>query len=62
MTAISVVMSVYNSAWERNWGFFPMTRDEFLHMAKSLKPLLIPQFAFLAEVDGRADRDGQFGA
>jgi hypothetical protein len=43
---------IYNSAWELNWGFVPMSRDEFLHMAKSLKPLLIPQFAFLAEVNG----------
>ena len=43
---------VYNAAWEANWGFVPMTRDEFLYMAKSLKPLLIPQFAFLAEVKG----------
>src|SRR5688572_871075 len=44
---------IYNSAWERNWGFVPMTRDEFLHMARSLKPLLVPQFAFLAEVNGQ---------
>jgi hypothetical protein len=29
-----------------------MPRDEFLHMAKSLQPLLIPQFAFVAEVKG----------
>jgi hypothetical protein len=43
---------VYNSAWEENWGFVPMSRDEFLYMARSLKPLLIPQFAFLAEVKG----------
>lgn len=43
---------IYNSAWERNWGFVPMSRDEFLHMARSLKPLLVPQFAFLAEVHG----------
>jgi hypothetical protein len=43
---------VYNSAWETNWGFVPMSRAEFLHMAKSLKPLLLPQFAFLAEIDG----------
>lgn len=43
---------IYNAAWERNWGFVPMARDEFLHMARSLKPLLVPQFAFLAEVNG----------
>ena len=29
-----------------------MSHDEFMHMAKSLKPLLIPQFAFVAEVSG----------
>jgi hypothetical protein len=51
---VELVWEIYNSAWERNWGFVPMSRDEFLHMAKSLKPLLIPQFAFLAEVDGEA--------
>jgi hypothetical protein len=49
---VELCWEIYNSAWERNWGFVPMSRDEFLHMAKSLKPLLIPQFAFLAEVAG----------
>lgn len=49
---VELVWEIYNSAWERNWGFVPMTRDEFMHMARSLKPLLIPQFAFLAEVRG----------
>jgi GNAT superfamily N-acetyltransferase len=46
------VWDIYNSAWERNWGFVPMSRDEFLHLAKALRPLLVPQFAFLAEVAG----------
>ena len=50
---VEIVWEVYNSAWEKNWGFVPMTRDEFLHMAKSLKPLLVPQFAFVAEVNGQ---------
>lgn len=49
---VELVWEIYNSAWEQNWGFVPMSRDEFLHMAKSLQPLLIPQFAFLAEVGG----------
>ena len=51
---VEIVWDVYNAAWERNWGFVPMTRDEFMHMAKSLKPLLLPQFAFVAEVNGEA--------
>ena len=49
---VEICWEVYNSAWDRNWGFVPMSRDEFMHMAKSLKPLLIPQFAFVAEVNG----------
>jgi len=49
---VAICWDVYNSAWEHNWGFVPMSRAEFMHMAKSLKPLLFPQFAFVAEVGG----------
>jgi hypothetical protein len=49
---VEICWEIYNSAWEQNWGFVPMSRDEFMHMAKALRPLLVPQFAFLAEVDG----------
>lgn len=50
---VNVCWDIYNSAWERNWGFVPMTRSEFRHMAKDLKPLIEPSVAFVAEVDGR---------
>lgn len=43
------VWEVYNAAWERNWGFVPMTRDEFFHHAGEMKPVLVPQLALLAE-------------
>jgi hypothetical protein len=49
---VEIVWDIYNSAWDKNWGFIPMTRDEFLHMAKSLKPLLLSQFAYVAEIEG----------
>lgn len=49
---VELCWQIYNSAWERNWGFVPMTRDEFMFQAKGLKPLLLPQFAFIAEVHG----------
>lgn len=52
-TEVAICWDVYNSAWEDNWGFVPMSRAEFMHMAKSLKPLLVPQFAFVAEVEGK---------
>lgn len=31
---------IYNQAWERNWGFVPMTDEEIHHMAVSLKPVV----------------------
>jgi hypothetical protein len=49
---VEICWEVYNAAWEKNWGFVPMSHAEFMFMAKSLKPLLIPQFAFVAEVNG----------
>jgi hypothetical protein len=49
---VELCWGIYNTAWERNWGFVPMSRDEFMHMAKSLKPVLLPQYAFIAEVNG----------
>lgn len=42
---------VYNSAWENNWGFVPMTRKEFQAIAKRLKPLAVPELVLLAEID-----------
>jgi len=52
MEDVAICWDVYNGAWEKNWGFVPMSREEFFHMARELKPLLIPQFAFIAEVNG----------
>jgi hypothetical protein len=50
---LELCWDVYNHAWEDNWGFVPMTKEEFVVMAKDLKPLLIPEFAYMAEVDGK---------
>lgn len=44
---------IYNAAWERNWGFVPMTHEEFVHMAKDLKPLIRPDWGLVAEIDGK---------
>jgi hypothetical protein len=29
-------VELYNSAWERNWGFVPLTEEEVRHYAKDL--------------------------
>ena len=45
-------MEVYNAAWERNWGFVPMTDNEVRNHARVLKPVLDENWAWIAERDG----------
>ncbi len=45
-------LEVYNEAWEKNWGFVPLSQREYLHIAKDLKMVLHPDFALLAEANG----------
>jgi GNAT superfamily N-acetyltransferase len=45
-------LEIYNAAWEKNWGFVPLTEDEVRHYAKQLKPLLDENWAMVAEKDG----------
>jgi len=47
---LDAVRTIYNEAWERNWGFVPMTDKEISHMAKKLKPLVEPRIINLAFV------------
>ncbi len=47
------LMKVYNSAWEKNWGFVPMTDNEMLHMAKSIKMFGDPDLLKIADIDGK---------
>ena len=49
---INRFLEVYNAAWERNWGFVPLTEDEVRHYAKDLKPILDENWAWVAEKDG----------
>jgi hypothetical protein len=49
---INRFLEVYNAAWERNWGFVPLTESEVRHYAKDLKPILDENWAFIAEKDG----------
>lgn len=42
-------LEVYNSSWERNWGFVPLTEEEVRHYAKDLKPVLNENWAMIAE-------------
>jgi len=41
---------IFNQAWEKNWGFVPFTEAEMDYMTGELKPLIIPEFAWIAEI------------
>ena len=47
------IKELYNSAWEKNWGFVPMTEHEIDHLAKQFKPIVIPELVPMAEKDGK---------
>jgi len=42
---------IYNRAWEKNWGFVPFTEKEFDFMAREMKPLLVSDLVWLAEIE-----------
>lgn len=48
---LKLIMAIYNTAWEDNWGFVPMTHEEIGFLAKRLKPIFQEQFVWLA-LDG----------
>ncbi|HMC38869.1 MAG TPA: hypothetical protein VKI19_04345 [Acidimicrobiales bacterium] len=37
---------VYNAAWQDNWGFAPLPEPEVRHLAKQLKQIIRPEWAF----------------
>ena len=49
---LDIMFEIYNSAWEANWGFVPMTKEEFYHTAKDLKSIVDPSLVHFALVNG----------
>jgi GNAT superfamily N-acetyltransferase len=47
---VARVWEVYGAAWARNWGFVPMSREEFLLMGKEMKMILKPDLVLIGEV------------
>ena len=50
---VEMVKQIYNAAWEKNWGFVPMTEHEIDHLAEQFRPVVIPDFVPVAEKDGK---------
>ncbi len=50
---VARVWEVYGAAWKRNWGFVPMSREEFVLMGKEMKQILKPELVLIGEVGER---------
>ncbi len=49
---VKIIREIYNQAWAKNWGFTPMSKEEFDHLAKDLKTIVDVDIAHVAEIDG----------
>ncbi|MHB1533842.1 MAG: hypothetical protein ACYC1D_04360 [Acidimicrobiales bacterium] len=48
---VGTFFDVYNAAWSHNWGFAPMPEPEVRHLAKQLKQVINPHWAFGIETE-----------
>jgi GNAT superfamily N-acetyltransferase len=48
-----VFKEVYNSAWENNWGFIPLTDAELYCLGERLKQIVVPELTLIAEDQGK---------
>lgn len=49
---VQTMLKIYNSAWEKNWGFIPMSEKEFIHTANDLKQVVDEKLIMYALVNG----------
>jgi GNAT superfamily N-acetyltransferase len=49
---VELVKRLYNQVWEKNWGFVPLSDAEIDHLAKQLKPVVVPDLVCFAEARG----------
>jgi hypothetical protein len=47
-----VFRQVYNAAWEKNWGFVPLTDEELFSLGERLKQIVVPELTLIAEHKG----------
>ncbi|MEO8560133.1 MAG: dATP pyrophosphohydrolase, partial [Rhodospirillales bacterium] len=49
---LHTLLDIFNDAWQDNWGFVPLTEAEVKLAAKTMKPLVVPDLVWFAELDG----------
>ena len=49
---VKIIQEIFNKAWCNNWGFIPLSSEEFEVLATDLKTIVDTDFAHIAEIDG----------
>ena len=49
---LQIVREIYNDAWSKNWGFVPMTPEEFDFVANDFRKIIDPNLVMIAEYKG----------
>lgn len=49
---VVAIRKIYNQAWDKNWGFVPMTDEEFDYLANDMKLIMDKDFLLIAEKHG----------
>lgn len=47
-----IFKEVYNSAWDKNWGFIPLTDEEIYYLGSKLRDIVVPELVLIAEDNG----------
>jgi GNAT superfamily N-acetyltransferase len=49
---VELVKRLFNTGWQGNWGAVPFDDAEIAHLARQLRPVLVPQLVIFAEARG----------
>lgn len=48
----SIMLEIFNDAWQNNWGFVPLVESEWVETVKTLSKLMPDDYIQIAEYDG----------
>ena len=51
---VELMREIWNDGWENNWGYCPITENEFKDLAKSFKSIVDPRMCYIIELNGQA--------
>ena len=51
---MTAIRDIFNAAWEKNWGYIPMSEKEFERMGKELRPIIEEKLVWIVERKGEA--------